>query len=53
MCDIKRIAASHAGRSASADNLANLLATLQHGLASNEHAAFVAQLTDQLSQAEQ
>jgi Uma2 family endonuclease len=32
-----------------ADNLANLLATLQHGLASNEHAAFVAQLTAQLS----
>jgi Uma2 family endonuclease len=34
-----------------ADNLANLLATLQHGLASNEHAAFVTHLTAQLSQA--
>jgi hypothetical protein len=34
-----------------ADNLANLLATLQRGLSSDEHAAFVAQLTAQLSSA--
>jgi Uma2 family endonuclease len=36
-----------------ADNLANLLTTLQQGLASNEHATFVAQLTAQLSSATQ
>jgi Uma2 family endonuclease len=36
-----------------ADNLANLLATLQLGLSSNEHAAFVARLTAQLSSAAQ
>ena len=36
-----------------ADNLANLLATLQHGLSSDEHTAFVAQLTTKLSKAEQ
>ncbi|MDQ2996185.1 MAG: Uma2 family endonuclease, partial [Chloroflexota bacterium] len=35
-----------------ADNLANLLATLQHGLASNEHTTFSAHLAAQLSQAE-
>jgi Uma2 family endonuclease len=36
-----------------ADNLANLLTTLQHGLASNEHATFVAHLAAELSQSEQ
>jgi Uma2 family endonuclease len=36
-----------------ADDLANLLATLQRGLSSDEHTAFVAQLTAQLSKAEQ
>jgi Uma2 family endonuclease len=36
-----------------ADNLANLLTVLQQGLASNEHATFVAQLTAQLSSAAQ
>ena len=36
-----------------ADNLANLLATLQRGLSSDEHTSFVAQLTARLSQVEQ
>jgi len=36
-----------------ADNLANLLATLQYGLSSNEHAAFVTRLATQLSSAVQ
>jgi len=36
-----------------ADNLANLLATLQSGLSSAEHTTFIAQLSAQLSQAKQ
>ena len=38
---------------AKADNLANLLATLPHGLSSNQHAAFVTRLATLLSRTTQ